>query len=381
MIEAMAKENNTFLIKMSNKTGEGVVDVKSKSCDILLEYRLNNKTKGNTEKVIENINSRIYIAQPILRDNKRRPVQIPQEVLEERKTNPLPEGQLEKKIVKNRVKEMIEQNGGEGVYYVPDRTHFQLAKPEWKDDILPEFMDGKNIFDFVDPDIKEKLERLEEEEEEILKNMESKGNQMELDEDDDEEDEDSDELSEDLIELHKEVMDNKKLIRKRHELVTRSQLPRRVRDLTETKRMMVDIRKDKAEVVENMKFLGTQKKRDRDEKKKTMKSMEMIRKEEEIKKQHEEDQEEEYDDEDMMDIDEGDTDRMSNIQKAKLRKMEKMKLKNEEHNKEITERMKRKIQKKWSQKARVNEADRSIPCKLPKHLNSGTRGIGKNDRR
>ena len=46
MIEAMAKENNTFLIKMSNKTGEGVVDVKSKSCDILLEYRLNNKTKG-----------------------------------------------------------------------------------------------------------------------------------------------------------------------------------------------------------------------------------------------------------------------------------------------------------------------------------------------
>ena len=145
-IEACAKENNTFLIKMSNKTGEGVADVKAKSCDILLDYRLNSKTKGNAEKVIENINNRIYIATPIQRDNRRRPAQIPDEVLLERKNNPLPEGQLEKKITHNRVKELIEQNGGEGVYYVPDRTHFQLAKPEWKDDIIPEFMDGKNIF-------------------------------------------------------------------------------------------------------------------------------------------------------------------------------------------------------------------------------------------
>ena len=36
-----------------------------------------------------------------------------------------------------------------------------------RDDIQPEFMDGKNIFDFVDPDIKEKLERLEQEEEDM----------------------------------------------------------------------------------------------------------------------------------------------------------------------------------------------------------------------
>jgi len=40
-----------------------------------------------------------------------------------------------------------------------------LANDEWKNDIVPEIMDGKNIADFIDPDIAEKLEALEREEE------------------------------------------------------------------------------------------------------------------------------------------------------------------------------------------------------------------------
>jgi nucleolar GTP-binding protein len=40
-----------------------------------------------------------------------------------------------------------------------------LANDEWKSDIIPEIMDGKNIADFIDPDIAEKLEALEREEE------------------------------------------------------------------------------------------------------------------------------------------------------------------------------------------------------------------------
>lgn len=42
-----------------------------------------------------------------------------------------------------------------------------LANPEWKTDIIPEIMDGKNIADFIDPDIAEKLEALEREEEKL----------------------------------------------------------------------------------------------------------------------------------------------------------------------------------------------------------------------
>lgn len=42
---------------------------------------------------------------------------------------------------------------------------YLLANDEWKNDVIPEIMDGKNIADFIDPDIAEKLEALEREEE------------------------------------------------------------------------------------------------------------------------------------------------------------------------------------------------------------------------
>jgi nucleolar GTP-binding protein len=42
-----------------------------------------------------------------------------------------------------------------------------LANDEWKEDRVPEIMDGKNIADFIDPDIAEKLEALEREEEKL----------------------------------------------------------------------------------------------------------------------------------------------------------------------------------------------------------------------
>lgn len=46
-----------------------------------------------------------------------------------------------------------------------DAENYHLANDEWKSDIIPEIMDGKNVADFVDPDIAEKLEALEREEE------------------------------------------------------------------------------------------------------------------------------------------------------------------------------------------------------------------------
>ena len=42
-----------------------------------------------------------------------------------------------------------------------------LANEEWKSDVMPEIMDGKNIADFIDPEILEKLEALEREEEKL----------------------------------------------------------------------------------------------------------------------------------------------------------------------------------------------------------------------
>ena len=43
-----------------------------------------------------------------------------------------------------------------------------MENPEWKFDVIPEIMDGKNVADFIDPDIEEKLEALEREEERLI---------------------------------------------------------------------------------------------------------------------------------------------------------------------------------------------------------------------
>ena len=43
-----------------------------------------------------------------------------------------------------------------------------MDNPAWKFDVMPEIMDGKNIADFIDPDIEEKLEALEREEERLV---------------------------------------------------------------------------------------------------------------------------------------------------------------------------------------------------------------------
>ncbi|KAF6762166.1 NUC087 domain-containing protein [Ephemerocybe angulata] len=60
--------------------------------------------------------------------------------------------------------EELEQ-GGAGVYSINLKGDYLLANPEWNFDIMPEFMGGKNVADFVDPDIAEKFEALEREEE------------------------------------------------------------------------------------------------------------------------------------------------------------------------------------------------------------------------
>jgi nucleolar GTP-binding protein len=42
-----------------------------------------------------------------------------------------------------------------------------LESDDWKEDVIPEIMEGKNVADFIDPDIAEKLEALEREEEKL----------------------------------------------------------------------------------------------------------------------------------------------------------------------------------------------------------------------
>jgi len=89
-------------------------------------------------------------------------------------------------------------------------------------------------------------------------------------------------------------------------------------------------------------------------------------------------------DDNGMDIEEDNNIRNKKRRKAmseedKLREKQKERL--EEQKMKTVQRMKNKIQRNWNRQARVNDADRQIQSKLPKHLNTGKRGIGKTDRR
>lgn len=64
---------------MSNISGDGINDVKSKACDILLDYRLTQKSKDPKKE--QAILNRLHISEPKKRDNVERPENIPDSVL------------------------------------------------------------------------------------------------------------------------------------------------------------------------------------------------------------------------------------------------------------------------------------------------------------
>jgi len=93
-LEALAKEHNTYMIQMSNETGEGVSDVKSAACEILLEYRIAHAAKsGKTVLNPNNMNAKdltgmdkIYVSKPTnTRDIRKRTPNIPNSVVAEKK--------------------------------------------------------------------------------------------------------------------------------------------------------------------------------------------------------------------------------------------------------------------------------------------------------
>lgn len=64
-------------------------------------------------------------------------------------------------------RDIEEEEGGAGVYNFNMRKNYILDNPEWKEDRIPEVFDGKNVYDFIDPDIEAKLAALEAEEEKL----------------------------------------------------------------------------------------------------------------------------------------------------------------------------------------------------------------------
>jgi nucleolar GTP-binding protein len=138
---------------MSTVNEEGVMQVKIEACERLLGFRVDHKLKT---KKVENILNRLHVAMPEKRDEKERPTFIPECVLQKREV----ENVIKQK---RKLEKDIEEEMGDD-YILDLKKHYVTIPEEERYDIIPEFLEGHNIADYIDPDIFEKLEELEREE-------------------------------------------------------------------------------------------------------------------------------------------------------------------------------------------------------------------------
>ncbi|POV96154.1 hypothetical protein PSTT_15811 [Puccinia striiformis] len=158
MLEEIISQEDIQLLQVSCFSEEGVMDVRNQACDALLAHRVEAK---EATKRVENVANRIRVAMPVKRDNVQRKPFIPDGALDRKKYDANDPDRI---ILE---KDLEAQSGGPGVYSVDLKKSYLLDNDDWKQDNIPEIINGKNIADFVDPDILSKLEELELEEERL----------------------------------------------------------------------------------------------------------------------------------------------------------------------------------------------------------------------
>ncbi|XP_043253581.1 nucleolar GTP-binding protein 1 [Colletes gigas] len=330
------EEKDIPVLEMSTITDFGVMDVKIQACERLLSFRVDQKLRT---KKVEGLLNRLHVAQPVPRDEKIRTPCIPESVLKKRLAA---EEQAKRK---RKLEREIEEEMGDD--YVLDLKKNYDIEGDQKYDIIPEIWEGHNIADYIDVDIFEKLNQLEREE--MLREEAGMYDYKvpEL----------SDTMRE-IVQLAKQIREKKAIMKDEarvQKASTKPVMPRtatakvRDRSVSKLKKQMEDLGIDMEETV-NAHFTKT-KGRSRSlsqpaRKRMRMESVSQSRARSSSRPAR-----------DDMGIKDG---------------VMKTKLKNIAH---------KALKKKIARKGMKGEADRFIGTKMPKHLFSGKRGVGKTDRR
>ncbi|CAN8062556.1 unnamed protein product [Agarophyton chilense] len=348
-----------ILMKMSTHEEVGVTEVKNTACERLLEARVESKVRG---KKIQKVLNRLHLATPKALSEERRP-NIPASVLAKRaiKSQMAEDTEVDDTDIdmgsegggpggRKLERDLQEENGGAGVYSMDWRKLYQLRKREWAYDVMPEIVDGKNIADFVDPDIGAKLHQLELEEEareavrDVTDDAEVGGFRFVTDEE---------------KQVVQQIKDRKSLIiqdsvREKNAHKHRSALQRN----------KVPARRSRLQ--EHLEGLGLEKEEASDlvDRAASRRGVKRARSESAA----------------ISAAREGS--RTRSVSKPRSVSIVRNDGFSNPHQKAKAMELARKKQKNSIAKyARKGDADRSIPSKLPKHLFSGKRGIGKTDRR
>ena len=218
MLDSMLKSGEVELLQLSCTTMEGVTEVKNAACERLIADRVAQKLKAGTNSSgsiggrLGDVLTRIHVAQPL--GGILREAYIPDAVKKLRKFS------KDDPDRRRLARDVEEENGGAGVYNINLKDQYKLDDEDWRYDRVPEVFDGKNVYDFVDPDIETKLAALEEEEEKL----EAKG-YYDSDEDVEDADEADIRMKAELIREKREEIRNEARMRK--SLKNRALIPRR----------------------------------------------------------------------------------------------------------------------------------------------------------
>uniref|UniRef100_A0A1B6HJI0 Nucleolar GTP-binding protein 1 n=1 Tax=Homalodisca liturata TaxID=320908 RepID=A0A1B6HJI0_9HEMI len=325
------EEAKVPVMSMSTLTEDGVAEVKEQACETLLAFRVENKALG---KKLDPVLNRLRVAYPKQRDNKERPPCIPESVIVKKQTQQSRKRKLERDI---------EEELGDD--YVLDLKKNYDIPEKYKYDIIPEIWEGHNIADYIDPEIFKKLADLEHEE--ALREEAGMYAVPKIE---------MDETMQEIRELAQKIRDKKTIMKQEARLVKHSTKPHTPRTATakvrersvnrlEKQMSQLGVDLESNEEAHYKRTRGRSKSLSRPPNKK-------MRMESEPRAR-------------SMSRPPRD---LSGVKDPVMRQ----KLKKVAH---------KAISKKVGKKGLKGEADRFIGTKMPRHLFSGKRGVGKSDRR
>ncbi|KAK4937641.1 Nucleolar GTP-binding protein 1 [Elasticomyces elasticus] len=169
--DLLTQNSNTELLQLSCVTSENVQEVKNTVCDRLIADRVASKLKAGQASQsatadaptgrLGDLLARIHVTRPM--EGSVSETYIP-EAVKNGTYKKFDKADPERRKLERDIEE---EEGGAGVYNFDMKKNYLLADDEWKHDKVPEFLNGRNIADYVDPDIEEKLAALEAEEDRL----------------------------------------------------------------------------------------------------------------------------------------------------------------------------------------------------------------------
>ena len=320
------------VMEMSTISEAGVMEVKTEACERLLAHRIEVKIKS---KKVEGVLNRLHVAMPAPRDHVQRPPCVPLKALEKRLQT------KDKPKEKKRTERDLEVELGDD-YSVDLKKNYDLPA-DFKYDVIPEFWEGKNIADFIDPEIMAKLEELEREEELRIESGVY-----------DKEDEELDEEEKQIHQLANKIREKKKIIAVESKIGRSGGKPIIPRASRKRERSVSRLRTEFEE-------LGVDMSGKSDAHFARSASRSTSRSRPPLKKARADS-----------------AGRVRSSSRVTPRDQSGIR---DSQMKQKVKKMGQKAQGKMNQFGKAGEADRHIAVKMPKHMYTGKRGIGKTDRR